>query len=148
MQHILLDGGREGPSLPAGSKAKAQGRKLLWRIRGEGCWRGGREGRWDGSRSIEASASGPRSRHFSMDTLPRKMGPQGQGESSAMAAPAGVDGAPHIPLHRLASIRDEFELPCFSDAKAISLSIVVFGASGDLAKKKTYPALYALHSKG
>ena len=26
----------------------------------------------------------------------------------------------------------------------LSLSIVVFGASGDLAKKKTYPALFAL----
>jgi glucose-6-phosphate 1-dehydrogenase len=30
----------------------------------------------------------------------------------------------------------------------LNLSIVVLGASGDLAKKKTFPALLALHSKG
>jgi hypothetical protein len=43
------------------------------------------------------------------------------------------------------SLRDTF------DGKVpgnITLSIVVMGASGDLAKKKTYPALYALYSKG
>jgi hypothetical protein len=89
-----------------------------------------------------------------MDTLPRKMGPQGQGESSAIAAaPAGVEETLRVPMQRLGhrrygSLRDEFELPCMSDANAISLSIIVFGASGDLAKKKTYPELYSLHSKG
>jgi glucose-6-phosphate 1-dehydrogenase len=30
----------------------------------------------------------------------------------------------------------------------LALSIVVFGASGDLAKKKTFPALFALYCKG
>lgn len=32
------------------------------------------------------------------------------------------------------------------EEKAQHLSIVVLGASGDLAKKKTYPALFALFS--
>ncbi len=32
--------------------------------------------------------------------------------------------------------------------KNLTLNIVVFGASGDLAKKKTYPALFELHRKG
>ena len=32
--------------------------------------------------------------------------------------------------------------------ETICLTIVVLGASGDLAKKKTYPALFQLHSKG
>lgn len=33
-------------------------------------------------------------------------------------------------------------------AKKICLSIVVLGASGDLAKKKTFPALFTLFKKG
>ena len=32
--------------------------------------------------------------------------------------------------------------------ETICLTIVVLGASGDLAKKKTYPALFQLYSKG
>jgi glucose-6-phosphate 1-dehydrogenase len=30
----------------------------------------------------------------------------------------------------------------------LALSICVLGASGDLARKKTYPALFALYAKG
>ncbi|KAJ9530406.1 hypothetical protein QJQ45_000783 [Haematococcus lacustris] len=46
-----------------------------------------------------------------------------------------------------ASARDEWELaPVMSTT--LSLTIVVLGASGDLAKKKTYPALFALYQKG
>jgi hypothetical protein len=41
--------------------------------------------------------------------------------------------------------RDGFDCKVPHD---LTLSIVVLGASGDLAKKKTYPALYALYSKG
>lgn len=39
---------------------------------------------------------------------------------------------------------------CMGDAcsQALHLSIVVFGATGDLAAKKTFPALAALHSRG
>jgi hypothetical protein len=40
-----------------------------------------------------------------------------------------------------ASERDCFEC---CDTNKLALSIVVLGASGDLAKKKTYPALFAL----
>jgi hypothetical protein len=43
------------------------------------------------------------------------------------------------------SLRDTFDGKVPSN---ITLSIVVMGASGDLAKKKTYPALFALYSKG
>jgi len=52
---------------------------------------------------------------------------------------------PLISLASMCSLRDAF------DGKIppnITLSIVVMGASGDLAKKKTYPALFALYSKG
>lgn len=45
----------------------------------------------------------------------------------------------------MCSLRDTFDGKIPSD---ITLSIVVMGASGDLAKKKTYPALFALYSKG
>ena len=34
------------------------------------------------------------------------------------------------------------------DISTKALSIIVLGASGDLAKKKTYPALYSLHVSG
>jgi hypothetical protein len=35
-----------------------------------------------------------------------------------------------------------------SPTKPAALSVVVLGASGDLAKKKTFPALFALFSQG
>ncbi len=38
------------------------------------------------------------------------------------------------------------EVSLTAEEKAAPLSIVVLGASGDLAKKKTYPALFALFS--
>lgn len=44
-----------------------------------------------------------------------------------------------------ASERDCFEC---CDTNKLALSIVVLGASGDLAKKKTYPALFALFEQG
>ena len=44
-----------------------------------------------------------------------------------------------------AMIRDHFVCKVPRD---LALSIVVLGASGDLAKKKTFPALFALYSKG
>lgn len=43
-----------------------------------------------------------------------------------------------------ASLRDDFQCKISCD---LTLSVVVLGASGDLAKKKTFPALYALYSK-
>ncbi|EFJ52396.1 hypothetical protein VOLCADRAFT_103053 [Volvox carteri f. nagariensis] len=47
------------------------------------------------------------------------------------------------------SARDEWHADAVDDlGKQLRLSIVVFGASGDLAKKKTYPALYELFKKG
>ncbi|GFR42548.1 hypothetical protein Agub_g3455, partial [Astrephomene gubernaculifera] len=47
------------------------------------------------------------------------------------------------------SVRDEWHADeVDSLGKQLRLSIVVFGASGDLAKKKTYPALYELFKKG
>jgi hypothetical protein len=55
---------------------------------------------------------------------------------------------PKRPMQSLASmcsLRDTFDGKIPND---ITLSIVVMGASGDLAKKKTYPALFALYSKG
>lgn len=39
----------------------------------------------------------------------------------------------------------DFELCSFRQS---ALSIIVIGASGDLAKKKTYPSLFALYSTG
>lgn len=43
------------------------------------------------------------------------------------------------------SFREDFDL--VPDEK-LCFTVVVLGASGDLAKKKTYPALFALFSKG
>lgn len=81
-----------------------------------------------------------------MDTTTRQ---HSKAAGSEMAAePAGSDTGLQVPLHRLGGDRDQFEVPTLSDAKAISLSIVIFGASGDLAKKYTYPQLFNLHSKG
>ena len=44
-----------------------------------------------------------------------------------------------------ASSRDEVK--CFIANKLV-LTVVVLGASGDLAKKKTFPALFTLFKKG
>eukprot|EP00892_Ulva_mutabilis_P000019 jgi/Ulvmu1/10017/UM059_0066.1 len=44
--------------------------------------------------------------------------------------------------------RDNWCQESTSSAQALHLSIVVFGATGDLAAKKTFPALAALHSRG
>lgn len=48
-------------------------------------------------------------------------------------------------LLRNSSFRETFEVDV---PKSICATIVVLGASGDLAKKKTYPALFQLHVKG
>ncbi|GBG00612.1 hypothetical protein Rsub_13320 [Raphidocelis subcapitata] len=57
-----------------------------------------------------------------------------------------LTGQPGSPLSaRAASIRDCFDCRI---PPHIALSICVLGASGDLARKKTYPALYALYAKG
>uniref|UniRef100_A0A7S0UPW7 Glucose-6-phosphate 1-dehydrogenase n=1 Tax=Polytomella parva TaxID=51329 RepID=A0A7S0UPW7_9CHLO len=45
----------------------------------------------------------------------------------------------------MASARDDFHV---NSVTQTILSIVVYGASGDLAKKKTYPAIFALFDKG
>lgn len=59
---------------------------------------------------------------------------------------SGASGPPISALSaRTASIRDCFECKV---PNQLRLSICVLGASGDLAKKKTYPALFALYSKG
>jgi len=39
-------------------------------------------------------------------------------------------------------------ISAFSNRKTSSLSVVVVGASGDLAKKKIFPALFALYYEG
>ena len=44
-----------------------------------------------------------------------------------------------------AAVKDERR--CFIANKLV-LSVVVLGASGDLAKKKTFPALFTLFRKG
>ena len=46
----------------------------------------------------------------------------------------------------IANANDQADTKAKGKKKA--LSIVVIGASGDLAKKKTYPALFSLYSKG
>ena len=48
-------------------------------------------------------------------------------------------------LIRTPSARDLFEIDV---PEATCLTVVVLGASGDLAKKKTYPALFQLFTKG
>jgi len=66
--------------------------------------------------------------------------------ASAGGAGAGAAGARALATcASLASLRDQFDARV---PAALTLSIVVIGASGDLAKKKTYPALFALFSKG
>ena len=49
----------------------------------------------------------------------------------------------HMP--KSAHVKDETK--CFIANKLV-LSVVVLGASGDLAKKKTFPALFTLFRKG
>lgn len=67
--------------------------------------------------------------------------------SLAEAAAPDVDPsvAKFFRLPSMASLRDVFDAKVPAD---LTLSIVVLGASGDLAKKKTFPALFALYSKG
>lgn len=49
--------------------------------------------------------------------------------------------------HRPKSAHVKDETKCFIANKLV-LSVVVLGASGDLAKKKTFPALFTLFRKG
>lgn len=59
-----------------------------------------------------------------------------------------AEGTPKKSYNRLqsmASLRDDWDCKIPPD---ITLSIVVLGASGDLAKKKTFPALFALYKQG
>jgi glucose-6-phosphate 1-dehydrogenase len=72
--------------------------------------------------------------------------------AAAASMPASSGGAagttkprPLSTMASLASLRDQFDARVPAD---LTLSIVVIGASGDLAKKKTYPALFALFAKG
>lgn len=62
-----------------------------------------------------------------------------------MLAATSSDVAQKLLIKRNASVRDEFE---WCDIPTLTLNIVVLGASGDLAKKKTYPALFLLYIKG
>lgn len=69
--------------------------------------------------------------------------------TAAVQAPAAAAEHTEQPrisrLSSMASLRDQFDAKIPLD---ITLSIVVLGASGDLAKKKTFPALFALYTKG
>ncbi|PNH05187.1 hypothetical protein TSOC_008629 [Tetrabaena socialis] len=74
---------------------------------------------------------------------------------AAEASASAGNGAPGEPKQKLtlervcSSARDEWQAENVENVhNALRLSIVVFGASGDLAKKKTYPALYELFKKG
>ncbi len=49
--------------------------------------------------------------------------------------------------HRPMSAAVKDEKKCFIANKLV-LTVVVLGASGDLAKKKTFPALFTLFRKG
>lgn len=55
------------------------------------------------------------------------------------------NSAKYRPCSASASTRDDVK--CFIANKLV-LSVVVLGASGDLAKKKTFPALFTLFKKG
>lgn len=59
--------------------------------------------------------------------------------------PSSAGGGLHKRLHSTASFRDDWDCKVCPD---ITLNIVVLGASGDLAKKKTFPALFALYRQG
>ncbi|KAF8070929.1 G6PD5 [Scenedesmus sp. PABB004] len=71
--------------------------------------------------------------------------------AEAPPAPAPAAEAPAQPSPRLrqlqsmASLRDDWDCKVPPN---LTLSIAVLGASGDLAKKKTFPALFALYEKG
>lgn len=95
------------------------------------------------------------------DTQPRRgsvvlMHPTGAMDSSAavMERPSsegGVMSPPRLQSGVLTRSAVSFASREDFDGKVpsgITLSIVVLGASGDLAKKKTYPALFALFAKG
>lgn len=58
---------------------------------------------------------------------------------------AAVAAAPPSPLDTVSFPGVNFEV---NDWKTSSLSVVVVGASGDLAKKKIFPALFALYYEG
>ena len=73
-----------------------------------------------------------------------RLAPSSPDEPAAVSETAASAELEAQPLVRSASERDNF-LP---DCALPSITIVVLGASGDLAKKKTFPALYALFSKG
>jgi hypothetical protein len=69
----------------------------------------------------------------------------------ATASPAKLEKEGSAPRRLLSALGSVCSLRDGFDAKipsGITLSIVVMGASGDLAKKKTYPALFALFAKG
>lgn len=58
---------------------------------------------------------------------------------------AGKVSASDFKNAEFCSFREEFDpVP----DERLCFTVVVLGASGDLAKKKTYPALFALYSKG
>ena len=52
---------------------------------------------------------------------------------------------PPIPSDLTASDRDNVQCKV---PKKLCFTVVVLGASGDLAKKKTFPALFLLYSRG
>lgn len=66
-------------------------------------------------------------------------------EKKSGRASASGSIAHHRHMQSLSSIRDDWDCKVSPD---ITLSIVVLGASGDLAKKKTFPALFALYRQG
>lgn len=71
--------------------------------------------------------------------------------ASATMSPPKLEKEHSTPRKLLTSLASACSLRDCFDGKVptnITLSIVVMGASGDLAKKKTYPALFALYSKG
>lgn len=51
------------------------------------------------------------------------------------------------PTHRACSASTRDDIKCFIASKLV-LTVVVLGASGDLAKKKTFPALFTLFKRG
>lgn len=51
------------------------------------------------------------------------------------------------PHHRPCSASTRDDIKCFI-ANKLALTVVVLGASGDLAKKKTFPALFTLFKRG
>lgn len=68
----------------------------------------------------------------------------------AVLSDAAAEALKRLSLERMcSSARDEWSaIDADTMHNELRLSIVVFGASGDLAKKKTYPALFELFRKG